>query len=154
MKTLHRVTADGTYVEASTQESVEAAKSAMNRKLRRGATLSSPKGVGDFLAARLASLEHGVFGVALVDKRNRLIEFVELLRGTIHGSSVHPRELVKLALAKNAAVLVLVHPHPSVVCEPSRADGAITKRLVDIRVLDHIIIAGGDSVSLAERGLL
>jgi DNA repair protein RadC len=160
MKSLYRVTSAGSYVEASTEEIVEAAKAAMNRKLRRGTTLSSPKVVRDFLAMHLGALEHEVFGVVLIDNRNRLIEFVELFRGTIDGASVHPREVVKLALARNAAAIVLVHPHPSGVAEPSRADEAITKRLVealalvDIRVLDHIIIAGGDSVSLAERGLL
>ena len=158
--TLYRVTREGTYVAASTQELVEAAKTAMNRRFRRGAALTSPKAVRDFLAMRLGALEHEVFGVLLLDTRHRLIEFVELFRGTIDGASVHPREVVKLALEKNAAALICVHPHPSGVCEPSRADEAITTRLrdalalVDIRVLDHIIIAGGEAVSLAERGVL
>jgi DNA repair protein RadC len=96
----------------------------------------------------------------LLDSRHRLIEYVELFRGTIDGASVHPREVVKLALAKNAAALVLAHPHPSGVAEPSQADELITKRLVsalslvDIRVLDHMIIAGGEVISFAERGLI
>jgi DNA repair protein RadC len=96
----------------------------------------------------------------LLDKRHRLIEYVELFRGTIDGASVHPREVVKLALAKNAAALLLAHPHPSGVAEPSQADELITQRLknalalVDIRVLDHLIIAGGDVISMAERGLI
>ena len=160
MKNLYQVTSDGNYVEASTEEIVEVAKAAMNRKLRRGTTLSSPKVVRDYLSVRLGTLEHEVFGVLLVDNRNRLIEFVELFRGTIDGASVHPREVVKLALAKNAAALVICHPHPSGICEPSRQDEAITRRLVDalalvdIRVLDHIIIAGGECVSMVERGLL
>jgi DNA repair protein RadC len=160
MKNLYRVNGDGAYVEATTEEIVDAAKLAMNRKLRRGTTLSSPKAVRDYLIVQLGDLEHEIFGVVLVDNRHRLIEFVELFRGTIDGASVHPREVVKLALARNAAALVLAHPHPSGVCEPSRADEMITKRLVDalalvdIRVLDHIIIAGGECVSLAERGLL
>ena len=160
MKNLYRVTSDGSYVEASTQEIVDVAKAAMNRKLRRGTTLSSPRVVRDFLAVKLGTLEHEVFGVLLVDNRNRLIEFVELFRGTIDGASVHPREVVKLALAKNAAALVICHDHPSGVCEPSLQDEAITRRLVealalvDIRVLDHIIIAGGECVSMVERGLL
>ena len=157
---LYRATAEGTYVAASTDELVEAARAAMNRRLRRGAHLSSPRVVRDYLAVRLGSLEHEVFGVVLLDTRHRLIEFVELFRGTIDGSSVHPREVVKLALAKNAAALICVHPHPSGVSEPSRADEILTKRLVealalvDIRVLDHIIIAGGEAVSMAERGLI
>jgi DNA repair protein RadC len=96
----------------------------------------------------------------LLDKRHRLIEYVELFRGTIDGASVHPREVVKLALAKNAAALLLAHPHPSGVAEPSHADELITQRLkdalslVDIRVLDHLVVAGGDVISMAERGLI
>jgi DNA repair protein RadC len=96
----------------------------------------------------------------LLDSHHRLIEYVELFRGTIDGASVHPREVVKLALAKNAAALVLAHPHPSGVAEPSHADELITKRLVsalslvDIRVLDHVIVAGGEVSSFAERGLI
>jgi DNA repair protein RadC len=94
-----------------------------------------------------------------MDARNRLIEFVELFRGTIDGASVHPREVEKLALAKNAAAVLIAHDHPSGVCEPSHADELITRRLRDalalvgIRLLDHITIAGGEAVSLAERGL-
>ena len=96
----------------------------------------------------------------LLDKRHRLIEYVELFRGTIDGASVHPREVVKLALAKNAAAILLAHPHPSGVAEPSHADELITQRLkdalalIDVRVLDHLIIAGGDVVSMAEKGLM
>jgi DNA repair protein RadC len=96
----------------------------------------------------------------LLDKRHRLIEYVELFRGTIDGASVHPREVVKLALAKNAAALLLAHPHPSGVAEPNQADELITQRLkdalslVDIRVLDHLVVAGGDVISMAERGLI
>ncbi len=106
------------------------------------------------------ALEHEVFAVLLLDTRHRLIEYVELFRGTIDGASVHPREVVKLALARNAAAIILAHPHPSGIAEPSAADELITQRLkealglVDIRVLDHLIIAGGEAVSLCERGLL
>jgi DNA repair protein RadC len=96
----------------------------------------------------------------LLDKRHRLIEYVELFRGTIDGASVHPREVVKLALARNAAALLFAHPHPSGVAEPSQADELITQRLkdalslIDVRVLDHFIVAGGDVTSMAERGLI
>jgi DNA repair protein RadC len=85
---------------------------------------------------------------------------VELFRGTIDGASVHPREVVKLALARNAAAILIVHNHPTQVAEPSAADEAITRRLVsalsliDVRVLDHLIVAGPDVLSFAERGLL
>jgi DNA repair protein RadC len=108
-QTLYRVAADGTYVAVSNEEIVEAAKAAMNRRVKRGVTLTSPRIVRDYLAVQLGSLEHETFGVMLLDTRHRLIEFVELFRGTIDGASVHPREVVKLALAKNAAALILCH---------------------------------------------
>ena len=122
--------------------------------------MSSPRAVREFLAIKLGTLEHEIFAVLLLDTRHRLIDYVELFRGTINGASVHPREVVKLALARNAAALVLAHPHPSGSPEPSHADELITQRLkealalVDIAVLDHVIVAGGETVSFAERGLL
>jgi DNA repair protein RadC len=145
---------------ASTDEILAAARSIMSRKVRRGTSMASPRLVKDFLSIKLGTLEHETFCVLLLDKRHRLIEYVELFRGTIDGASVHPREVVKLALARNAAALLLAHPHPSGVAEPSQADELITQRLkdalslVDIPVLDHLIIAGGDIVSMAERGLI
>ena len=145
---------------ALSEEIVEAARDLMNRKARRGTPMSSPRLVRDFLTVKLGALEHEVFCVMLLDKRHRLIEYVELFRGTIDGARVHPREVVKLALTKNAAAVILAHPHPSGVAEPSQADELITQRLrdalslVDIRVLDHVIVAGGTAVSFAERGLI
>jgi DNA repair protein RadC len=145
---------------ATTTEIISAARHALSRRVRRGASLTSPRLVRDFLSLKLGALEHESFAVLLLDNRHRLIDYVELFRGTIDGASVHPREVVKLALARNAAAVVLAHPHPSGLPEPSRADEVITRRLqealalVDIRVVDHVIIAGGESVSLAERGLL
>jgi len=122
--------------------------------------MTSPKLVKEFLSIKLGTLEHELFCVLLLDKRHRLIEYIELFRGTIDGASVHPREVVKLALAKNAAALLLAHPHPSGVAEPSQADELITQRLkdalslIDVRVLDHFIVAGGNVTSFAERGLI
>ena len=95
-----------------------------------------------------------------LDNRHRLIAFQELFRGTIDGASVHPREVVREGLAHNAAAIILAHNHPSGVAEPSQADELITRRLadalalVDIRLLDHLIIAGPQTVSFAERGML
>jgi DNA repair protein RadC len=105
-------------------------------------------------------LEHEVFCCLYLDKRHRLIQFEELFRGTIDGASVHPREIVKLALQRNSAAVIIAHNHPSGVAEPSQADEFITQRvkealaLVDIRLLDHIIVGDGACVSLAERGLI
>jgi DNA repair protein RadC len=145
---------------ATAGEIIAAARRAMSHRVRRGTAMDSPRAVRDFLTVKLGALEHELFAVLLLDTRHRLIEYVELFRGTIDGASVHPREVVKLALAHNAAALVLAHPHPSGAATPSQADEFITRRLrealalVDIRVLDHIIVAGGDTVSFAESGLL
>jgi DNA repair protein RadC len=150
----------GATRQASHDEILSAARRIMSRKVRRGTSMSSPKLVKDFLTTKLGTLEHETFCVILLDKRHRLIEYVELFRGTIDGASVHPREVVKLALAKNAAAILLAHPHPSGLAEPSQADELITQRLkdapslIDVRVLDHFIIAGGDVISMAESGLL
>jgi DNA repair protein RadC len=148
------------FRRATLEEIMTSARQALSNRVRKGTALTSPQLTRDYLTAKLATLEHEVFAVILLDNRHRLIEYVELFRGTIDGASVHPREVVKLALAKNAAALVLAHPHPSGVAEPSHADELITRRLrealalVDIRVLDHIIVAGGATVSFAELGLL
>jgi len=145
---------------ATPEEIIRKAREVMSRKVRRGTSMSSPQVVRDFLSIKLGTLEHEIFCVLLLDSRFRLIEFVELFRGTIDGASVHPREVVKLALSKNAAALVVAHPHPSGVAEPSVADEQITRQLkaaldlVQIRLLDHVVIAGGIAISLAERGLV
>ena len=122
--------------------------------------MDTPAAARNYLALRLGALEHELFVVILLDNRHRLIACLDLFRGTIDGASVHPREVVKEALRHNAAAVVLGHCHPSGVCEPSQADELITSRLrealalVDIRVLDHLIVAGGEVLSFAERGLL
>jgi len=129
-------------------------------EIRRGTVFSSPKITADYLIARLGQLQHEVFTLIYVDSRHRFIACQDLFRGTIDGASVHPREVVKEALRHNAAAVILSHVHPSGVAEPSRADEQITQRLkaalslVEIRVLDHVIVAGGDTTSFADRGLL
>lgn len=113
-----------------------------------------------FLRAQLRDRPYEVFCTVFLDSRHRVIAFEELFRGTLDGAAVHPREVVRQAMAHNAAALILAHNHPSGVAEPSRADELITLRLrdalalLDIRVLDHLIVAGPETVSLAERGLL
>ena len=139
---------------------VAAAKAHLSRRVRRGTALTSPRLVRDFLATKLGNRDCEYFCLIAVDTRHRYIDFVELFRGTIDGASVHPREVVKLALDLGAASVILAHNHPSGVAEPSRADELITTRLkdalalIDVRVLDHLIVAGSDVVSLAERGAL
>jgi DNA repair protein RadC len=145
---------------AELQAAAEISRRQLSESLRTGPLLASPKATRDFLSAKLRDLEHEVFCVLYLDKRHRLIHFEELFRGTIDGASVHPREIVKLALQRNAAAVIVAHNHPSGVAEPSQADELITQRvkealaLVDIRLLDHIIVGDGASVSLAERGLI
>ena len=121
---------------------------------------SSPEDTKAFLTLRVAELPHEVFGCLYLDNQHVLIKDVELFRGTIDGASVYPREVVKEALQHNAAAVIFYHNHPSGLCEPSQADKAITAKLktalstVDIRSLDHLIIAGSDTFSFAEQGLI
>ena len=125
-----------------------------------GAAIRNPEDTADFLHARFRDKPHEVFCCLYLDNRHRVIEFDELFRGTIDGTSVYPREVVKQALAANAAAVILAHNHPSGVAEPSQADEMITRRLkaalelVDIRLLDHLVVGDGCCTSLASRGLL
>ncbi|MEM7500800.1 MAG: DNA repair protein RadC [Pseudomonadota bacterium] len=125
-----------------------------------GTALCSPNDTVMFLRAKLGNLRHECFCCIFLDNRHRVLAFAELFRGTIDGTSVYPREVVKEALDVNAAAVILAHNHPSGVCEPSRADEQITHRLrsalalIDIRLLDHLIVSDGAATSLASRGLL
>jgi len=143
------------------QAVVELARRALREEMVAGDALSSPRAVRDYLRLTLGSLPHEVFMVLLLDAQNRLIAAEELFRGTLTQTSVHPREVVKLALSHNAAGAILAHNHPSGVAEPSRADEALTQALrqaltlIDVKLLDHFIVAGAaDPLSFAERGLL
>ena len=150
----------GAFAAAESELIVRAAQEVLRRRMRRGATLSSPSLVRAFLAVTLGDRDCEYFCVILLDGRHRLLKFVELFRGTIDGASVHPREVVKLALEVGAGAIIAVHNHPSAVGEPSRADEIVTQRLrdalslVDVRLIDHLIVAGDEVVSLAERGVL
>ena len=142
------------------QAAVELARRHYAEAMRAGPPLDSPQATRDFLIRRLRDTPHELFCCLHLDNRHRLIAFDELFRGTIDGASVHPREVVKQALARNAAAVILAHNHPSGVAEPSQADELVTRRLrealqlVDIRVLDHMIVADNGCLSFAERGLL
>lgn len=138
----------------------ELARRYFEETLPRGEAIRSPADTETFLLARLRDRPHEVFCCLYLDNRHRVLCFEELFRGTIDGTSVYPREIVKQALAVNAAAIILAHNHPSGVAEPSQADERITRRirsaleLVDIRLLDHLIIGDGTSTSLASRGML
>lgn len=144
---------------------IKAAKELMARALaeplRHGDCLAQPGTVKDYLRLRLAGLPYEVFVILLLDSQNRLMDCIELFRGTLTQTSVYPREVVKLALLRNAAAVVFAHNHPSGVNEPSMADEQLTRALksalamVDVKVLDHFIVAGSDTpLSFAERGLI
>jgi DNA repair protein RadC len=142
------------------QAVLEMGKRHLSETLQHGDALNSPDDTRRFLVSSLRDYHHEVFACLFLDNRHRVICFEEMFRGTIDGASVHPREIVKQALAHNAAAVILAHNHPSGVAEPSQADKSLTHRLkealglVDVRVLDHIIIGDGQTTSFAEIGLL
>ncbi|NNE63924.1 MAG: DNA repair protein RadC [Gammaproteobacteria bacterium] len=144
---------------AQLQAVLEMANRHLSESIRKNDCLTSPADTLTYLKSRLRDQPHEIFACLMLDNRNRVIAFRELSRGTIDGASVYPREVVKQALADNAACVILAHNHPSGVSEPSQADIQITKRLkealalVDIRVLDHVIV-GERSLCFSERGLI
>jgi DNA repair protein RadC len=141
-------------------QTIKRALRILDARMRTTSALSSPSSVRDYLRILLHDRGHEVFVVVFLDAQHRVIASEELFRGTLTQTSVYPREVVKAALAHNAASILFAHNHPSGVTEPSRADELITQALkqalalVDVKVLDHFVIAGSGSVSFAERGLL
>lgn len=146
--------------DSEKQSLVALAFAVLQEQHQPGMLLPSPNQTREYLRLRLAGRKAEVFGCVFVDNRHCVIEATELFQGTIDGAAVYPRVVVQQALALNAAAILFFHNHPSGVAEPSHADEAITRRLkealalVDIRVLDHLIVTAGESVSFAERGLL
>ena len=132
----------------------------MEARLHRDGFIASPADTRRYTAARLRGARAEVFAVLFLDTRHRIIAFEPLFRGTVDEAGVHPREVVRRTLVHNAAAVILAHNHPSGVAEPSRLDRAITDRLVDalstvgVRVLDHLVVGDGETVSFAERGWL
>ena len=141
---------------------IDLALEVLEQKLKYGDNpiFSHPQETKAYVRLRMAGLEREEFSAMFLTVRHQLIAFETLFKGTIAAASVHPREVVKAALAHNAAAIILAHNHPSGVAEPSQADIRITSRLgealalVDVRVLDHIVVGGGEVVSFAERGLI
>lgn len=138
----------------------ELVQRALKEQLKRGPALSSPATVREFLRLTLSGKEHEVFLTLFLDAQNRLIETEELFRGTLTQTSVYPREIVKRALYHNAGAVIFGHNHPSGVAEPSHADETLTQALkqalalVDVKVLDHFVVASNAVLSFAERGLI
>jgi DNA repair protein RadC len=158
--TLCRTRGLGDAKYAALQAALELVRRHYAELMQAGPALANPRATREFLRVRLRDRDHEVFCCLFLDNRHRVISFDEVFRGTIDGASVHPRDIVKLALSRNAAAVILAHNHPSGVAEPSQADELITSRLrealalVDIRVLDHIVVGDGACVSFAERGLI
>ena len=146
------------YVEL--QACLEIGRRHLATQLDRGEPLNSPDDTSRFLMAKLRHYPFEVFSCLFLDNRHRVIEFEELFRGTIDGTSVHPREVVRRALNHNAAAVIFAHNHPSGVAEPSQADRVITDRLisalsmVEVTVIDHLVVGDGECVSFVELGLL
>ncbi len=138
----------------------ELARRYFEESLPAGEKIRSPADTESYLLSRMRHLDHELFCCLYLDNRHRVLRFDEMFRGTIDGTSVYPREVVKEALAVNAAAVILAHNHPSGVSEPSQADERITRRLksalelVDIRLLDHLIVGAGTTTSLASRGMI
>lgn len=146
--------------ELSEDDVIEMAKGILTARFSRNTEISNAADVKNYLITALANHEQEVFAGMFLDQRHRLISFDILFYGTLGGTAVYPREVVKRAFLYNAAAVIFCHNHPSGVAEPSRADELLTKRLaealqvIEVRVLDHIVVAGGGTVSFAERGLL
>ncbi len=142
------------------QAVVEMARRALREEIGERDAMSSPRAVREFLRLSLGGRPHEVFVAIFLDSQNRMLGSEELFRGTLTQTSVYPREVVKTALRYNAAGVIFAHNHPSGVAEPSRADELLTQTLkqalllVEIKTLDHFIVAGTRTVSFAERGLL
>jgi len=150
----------GDYRQVDADEVLQAAQEVLLARVRGGDVLGSPQAVRDFLRVKLGTLAHEMFAVVHLDSQNRVIDYVEMFRGTVSQTSVYPREVVRESMMRNSAALLLVHNHPSGSTQPSKADEMLTQTLkaalalVDVRVLDHLIVAGNDILSMAERGLM
>ncbi|HXZ91974.1 MAG TPA: DNA repair protein RadC [Burkholderiales bacterium] len=157
---LGRVRGLGSAKLAQLAAVLELARRCLGEQLRSGTPLNSPGAVRDYLQLALGGREHEVFLALFVDAQHRVLCAEELFRGTLTQTSVYPREVVKAALRANAAAVIFAHNHPSGVAQPSQADELLTRTLkealvlVDVKVLDHFIVAGRQTLSFAERGLL
>ncbi|KMM84879.1 DNA repair protein RadC [Pseudomonas taetrolens] len=140
------------------QAVLEMGRRHLAERLRRDSALESPQAVRQYLKSALRHEPHEVFGCMFMDSKHRMLAFEKLFKGSIDSASVYPREVVKRALAHNAAAVIFCHNHPSGISEPSHADHRLTQRLtealdlVEVRVLDHFIIGDGEPFSMVEHG--
>lgn len=154
--TYHSTTAE----PASEEDVLQAAEDILRRRVERCGDLTRPSDSATFLRMRLGHLRHEEFHAVWLDNRHRILGVEKLFTGTLDGASVYPREVVRAALRLNASAVVFAHNHPSGVAEPSSADRAITAELrkalavIEVRVLDHVVVAATETTSMAERGLI
>ena len=150
----------GTSKYVQMQAIFEMSRRALNEQLQQRDVFKSPQQVRDYLVLKLGSLTREIFLVLFLDTQNHLVATEEMFAGTLTQTSVYPREVVKRALHHNAASVIFAHNHPSGIAQQSQADEMLTKQLkqalalVDVRVLDHFIVAGNNTLSFLERGLL
>ncbi|BBL36006.1 hypothetical protein Nstercoris_02285 (plasmid) [Nitrosomonas stercoris] len=150
----------GQYVVASDEMIYMATRVAIERKYPQRTVINEPEIAADYFKNKLNGFEHEVFSIIFLDSQNKLIAYREMFNGTLTCASVYPREVVKAAISYNAAAVILAHNHPSGQPEPSKADEEITKclkealDLIDVRVLDHIIVGGNTTKSMAAMGLI
>ncbi len=139
---------------------IQRALAILEGRARHGCALTSPAAVRDYLRLALGSRDHEVFVVVHLDAQHRVLAFEELFRGTLTQTSVYPREVVKSVLRHNSACVIFAHNHPSGVAQPSRSDELLTRNLkdalelIEVKVLDHFVVAGHQAISFAERGLI
>lgn len=150
----------GPATYATLRAALELSRRYLYAVVERDGPLENPGATGDYLLSRMKAYRREVFACLFLDTRHRVIAFRELFLGSIDSATVHPREIVRSCLELNAAAIILAHNHPSGVAEPSAADSAITRRiieaarLIDVRVLDHLVVGDREAVSMASRGLL
>jgi DNA repair protein RadC len=150
----------GPAKRAQFEAAIELARRCLKNEIRSASALTSPGAVRDYLRLAIAERQHEVFVCLWLDAQHRVITCEELFRGTLTQTSVYPREIVKAGLKANAAAVIFAHNHPSGVAQPSQADELLTRNLkealalVEVKVLDHFIVAGSQAISFAERGLL
>lgn len=158
--TLHVRDRRGRYQVASAEMILSAARQVIETRYPVGVLFDAPAAVKDYLQAKLVGLDREVFSVLFLNSQNRLLAYEELFQGTLSQTSVYPREVVREALRINAAAVIFSHNHPSGEARPSRADETLTQTLkaalalIDVRVLDHIIVAADKTCSMAEMGLV
>jgi DNA repair protein RadC len=157
---LERIKGLGPAKRAQFAAAIELARRSLQEKMKENAALTSPGEVRDYLRLALSRREEEAFVCIWLDAQHKVIEIKEAFKGTLTQTSVYPREIVKAALARNAAAVIFAHNHPSGVAQPSQADELLTRNLkealalVEVKVLDHFIVAGNQAISFAERGLL